>query len=147
MQLLMKFINKNKLILISSILLCLSLAPVISQAEPAQSLACPVSSGHHHLGHQHSDHMSHSGGMAANNRITQLAEGQCSSCHGTNGTGVSDNIPNLAGQESLYMCGWLAGCRQQGDKCEGHEDIAGKLSDQDIVDLAEYYAQLPSSKW
>lgn len=88
----------------------------------------------------HDQHMMHS-------PIAKQAEEQCSSCHGSDGVGINDNIPNLAGQESMYMCGWLAGCRKQGDKCEGHEDLAGKFSDHEIVEFAEFYANLPSKNW
>jgi cytochrome c553 len=112
-----------------------------------QSGSCPAALGHHHMGH----------GMAGNaemdmsgSEITaggKLAEAQCSNCHGRYGISISDTIPNLAGQESMYLCARMDGCRKQGAACEGHEDIAGKLSDQDIVDLSEFYAHLPANKW
>jgi cytochrome c553 len=77
------------------------------------------------------------------------AEAECSSCHGTDGNGVSasDDVPYLAGQEFMYLCAWLDACRKQGNKCESHEDIAAQLSDHDIVDLAMFYTHLPSNKW
>jgi len=102
--------------------------------------SCPA---HQHMGHgsqpsvgdNHDTHHS---------PIAQFADSQCSSCHGTKGISINDNIPNLADQNSLYLCGWLVGCRQQGEQCEGHEDIASKLTDQSIIELAEFYAHLPS---
>jgi cytochrome c553 len=79
----------------------------------------------------------------------QHAEAECSSCHGTDGNGVSesDDVPYLAGQDFMYLCAWLDTCRKQGKKCEGHEDLAAQLSDHDIVNLAMFYAHLPSIKW
>ena len=90
--------------------------------------------------------MTMSNGMKAG---AKHAEADCSSCHGTDGNGVSasDDVPYLAGQEFMYLCAWLDACRKQGKKCEGHEDIAAQLSDHDIVDLAMFYAHLPSIKW
>jgi cytochrome c553 len=93
------------------------------------------------------------GGMTmagnANKVAAKLAEAECSNCHGTDGNGInaSDDIPNLAGQEFMYLCAWLDACRKQGKKCEGHEDIAAQLSDHDIVNLAMFYTHLPSKKW
>ncbi len=88
-------------------------------------------------------------GGSENKAGAKRAEAECSSCHGTDGNGISasDDVPNLAGQEFIYLCSWLNACRKQGKKCEGHEDIAAQLSDQDIVDLAMFYAHLPSGKW
>lgn len=110
----------------------------------SQSGSCPVD--HHHMGHG----MGYTADIDLGSKgITpgkKLADAECSSCHGTNGISVSDDIPNLAGQQSMYMCAWLDGCRKQGEKCEGHEDIAAKLRDQDIVDLSEFYAHLPFDK-
>jgi len=114
----------------------------LAAAETPQTAACPKGGmAHQHMGHSAGNGMAQNAAGAA---IQQLADAQCSSCHGVNGISINDNIPNLSGQELVYLCGWLAGCRNQGDKCEGHEDIAGKLSDQDIVNFAEFYAHLPA---
>ncbi|GAB1718948.1 MAG: hypothetical protein NTAFB09_06790 [Nitrosospira sp.] len=88
-------------------------------------------------------------GGSENKAGAKRAKAECSSCHGTDGNGISetDDIPNLAGQEFIYLCAWLEACRKQGEKCEGHEDIAAQLSNQDIADLAMFYAHLPSDKW
>ena len=94
------------------------------------------------------DHAADMGGSKSK-AGAKYAEAECSSCHGTDGNGISssDDVPNLAGQEFIYLCAWLDACRKQGEKCESHEDIAAQLSDQDIVDLAMFYAHLPSDKW
>jgi len=136
----MKYNSKMKSILLLSTLLCLL---GFSGASLAVRLSgsCP------------SSHTMDMSGMSMKGNgfksARKLAEAQCSSCHGTDGNGVraSDDVPYLAGQEFMYMCAWLDACRKQGKKCEGHEDIAAQLSDHDIVDLAMFYAHLPSIKW
>jgi cytochrome c553 len=139
MNIFMTNTSKMHFILSLVILTCLSIATNISLAAPAQSGSCPVD--HEHMGHI---------ADLAQTQISSLkqrADSDCSSCHGTDGVSVSNNIPNLAGQESLYLCAWLEGCRKQGNQCEGHEDLAGKFTDLDIVNLSEYYAHLPAVKW
>jgi cytochrome c553 len=67
---------------------------------------------------------------------------RCTMCHGARGVSASD-IPNLAGQypEVVY--------KQMIDYRNGHRQhalmqaLAATLSDQDIKDLAVFYAQLP----
>lgn len=138
----MKYKLKTSSILIALTLLCLTGFSVASFAVP-QTGSCPV--GHHHMGHgmEHAKMKKAAGGVIS---VEKLAEAECANCHGNNGMSVSDDVPNLAGQQSVYMCAWLDGCRTQGEKCEGHEDIAAKLTDQEIVDLADFYAHLPSDK-
>jgi cytochrome c553 len=135
----MKYNSKTKSILMASTLLCLLGFSGVSQAVRLSG-SCPTS---------HTMDMS---GMTMSNGIkagAKYAEDECSSCHGTDGNGVSesDDVPYLAGQDFMYLCAWLDVCRKQGKKCEGHEDIAAKLSDHDIVGLAMFYAHLPSIKW
>jgi cytochrome c553 len=69
----------------------------------------------------------------------------CSMCHGTQGMSIS-NSPNLAGQYPEVVI------KQMQDYRTGHrssaimEAIASALSDQDIRDLAAYYAYLPKAR-
>jgi cytochrome c553 len=121
-----------------SLLCCLGLSSV-SSAAPAESGVCPA-------GHQHMGTDSNTASQPVDSGVKKLADAQCSSCHGTDGISISDNIPNLAGQNAHYMCGWLVGCRTQGDKCEGHEDLADKFTDHDISTLSEFYSHLPAVK-
>jgi cytochrome c553 len=135
----MKYNSKTKFILMVSTLLCLLGFSGVSQAVRLSG-SCPTA---------HTMDMS---GMTMGNGIkagAKRADAECSSCHGTDGNGVSasDDVPYLAGQEFMYLCAWLDACRKQGKKCEGHEDIAAQLSDHDIVDLAMFYTHLPSNKW
>jgi cytochrome c553 len=136
----MKYNSKIKLILMVSTLLCLLGVSGVSQAVRLTG-SCPT-------GHDMAD-MKGMDMSKQTQAFTKQADAQCSSCHGADGNGVSasNDVPNLAGQDFMYMCAWLDECRKQGKKCDGHEDIAAKFSDQDIVGLAMFYSHLPSSKW
>ncbi|WP_347989723.1 hypothetical protein [Methylomonas sp. AM2-LC] len=113
----------------------------------AQSGSCPEGISHQHMGHALGNTAGFDLAESKIKTIQNLADSQCSSCHGNQGISVSDTVPNLAGQEPLYLCGWLAGCRNQGNQCEGHEDIAAKFTNQQIIDLSEFYSRLPAKKW
>ncbi len=102
--------------------------------------SCPA--GHHVIEHG----APHVMGGGAMDSIAKYAEDQCSNCHGRYGISATEDTPNLAGQNPMYLCAWLDDCRKRGGKCEGHEDIAAKFTDQQIIDLSEYYADLPSQQ-
>ena len=68
----------------------------------------------------------------------------CGACHGQDGaTGIDPSYPNLAGQNERYLASQLAMIQ------DGRRNIplmAGQLngkSEQDLADLAEYYASVP----
>lgn len=68
----------------------------------------------------------------------------CAACHGADGkTGLDPSYPNLAGQNEKYLARQLAAIQ------DGSREIllmAGQLngkSEQDLADLAAYYAKLP----
>ena len=81
--------------------------------------------------------------------LANRADKDCSSCHGSDGNGVNpkDNVPNLAGQDFMYLCAGLSECHKKGKQCDSHEDIAAQLTDHEIVGLAMFYTHLPSNKW
>lgn len=66
----------------------------------------------------------------------------CVACHGADGVSVNPMWPNLAGQKELYLA------KQMKDFREGKRNdpvmgpMAKPLSDEDIADLAAYYAGL-----
>jgi cytochrome c553 len=101
--------------------------------------SCPMS----HDMNMHSEKMD----VAAT--IRKKADAECGGCHGNDGNGINanDDVPNLAGQDFMYLCSWLESCRKQGAHCASHEDLAAQLSDHDIVGFAMYYTHLPSIKW
>ena len=67
----------------------------------------------------------------------------CFACHGENGISISAEIPNLAAQPPLSITYQLIQYRGQQRKGGGMEGISMALSDQDMRDIAAYYAALP----
>ncbi len=69
----------------------------------------------------------------------------CAACHGANGVSVSDGIPNLAGQRSVYLenqlKAWKSGARQNAVM----NAIGAQLAADQIGNLAAYFAQLPAA--
>lgn len=69
----------------------------------------------------------------------RLAQG-CSSCHGVDGNANQDSMPSLAGQDARYfikaMNQYKGGKRQHAKMFEAVVD----LSEQDLIDLATFYA-------
>jgi cytochrome c553 len=79
-----------------------------------------------------------------------VAKGQelsvdCADCHGEDGLG-DDETPKLAGldaaEQVAALKGFASGARE--DESGMMADIAKELSDQDMADLAAYYASLGS---
>lgn len=69
----------------------------------------------------------------------------CSSCHGTDGVSWSYNYPTVAGQAEVYLYKTLLDYRDnrrvEGDgRWESMAASVRALSDQDLADLAAYYA-------
>ena len=81
------------------------------------------------------------GGDAANGQT--LSE-DCAGCHGDDGKGDDDEIPALAGMDEAThvaaLKGFASGERE--DESGMMADYAGELSEQDMADLAAYYATL-----
>ncbi len=71
--------------------------------------------------------------------------GVCASCHGANGIGIAPMYPNLAGQKAMYLELSIKAYRN-GQRTGGNAammaPMVANLSDQDIADLAAYYASL-----
>lgn len=83
-------------------------------------------------------------GMDMSSPAAKLADAECVNCHGVHGISHSKDVPNLAGQNQLYLCEWLAACRNEAGKCESHEDLGGKLSEDDVLGLSAFYALMPT---
>jgi len=66
----------------------------------------------------------------------------CFACHGENGISISSEIPNLAAQPALSINYQLIQYRGQQRKGGAMESLAASLSDQDMRDIAAYYAAL-----
>ena len=64
----------------------------------------------------------------------------CEACHGLDGKSVDPTYPNLAGQHEDYMQKALADYRAGRRTNAIMAGFAGPLTDQDIKDLAAWYA-------
>jgi cytochrome c553 len=67
---------------------------------------------------------------------------QCQTCHGMDGVGRMPDVPNIAGESEMYLTKQLQDFRSGERRHEQMSIIAGGLSDQDIADLAAYYASI-----
>jgi cytochrome c553 len=67
----------------------------------------------------------------------------CAACHGPDGKGIAPNYPVIAGQYADYLAFSLKQYRSGKRSNPIMMGIAGGLSDDDIADLAAYYASLP----
>lgn len=67
----------------------------------------------------------------------------CAACHGADGKAIQPAYPNLAGQHASYTAKQLTEYRDGGRVNALMSGQAANLSDQDILDLAAYYAEMP----
>lgn len=66
----------------------------------------------------------------------------CAVCHGAQGLSLQPHVPHLAGQPEIYLVEQLRNYRSGRRQHEVMSVIARTLSDQDIEDLAQWYASL-----
>jgi cytochrome c553 len=66
----------------------------------------------------------------------------CVACHGADGIGKSTQYPNLRGQKIGYLEKQLRDFRSGARKAPHMERMARPLSDEDIVDMARFFADL-----
>ncbi|MEJ5178647.1 MULTISPECIES: c-type cytochrome [Erwinia] len=75
----------------------------------------------------------------------QEKSARCMACHGTEGKASAPIYPNLAGQHAPYLAqalqAYKSGARS-GGQAEVMKAFVAGLSDEDIDDLAAYYAGL-----
>jgi cytochrome c553 len=70
----------------------------------------------------------------------------CASCHGPAGISPIPTYPNIAGQNPLYLGYALRRYKQgerRGEQAGMMYTVTQSLTEQDITDLAAYYAALP----
>lgn len=72
-------------------------------------------------------------------------EAVCAACHGANGISVADNIPNLAGQRVAYLEAQLRALKSGVRKNPVMGPIAAQLGNDDIVNVAAYFASLQTA--
>ena len=75
-------------------------------------------------------------------RGQSLAAGRCTACHGEDGRSRLAEIPSLAGQQPLYIVTQLILMREGIRHVPPMQAFVEGLPDQDIEDLAAYFASL-----
>lgn len=75
----------------------------------------------------------------------KMAAVQCQACHGKDGIGLTPQTPNLAGQKQLYLSTQLVAYRSGSRKNSMMSPLAKPLSDEEIANLAAYFASLPAA--
>jgi cytochrome c553 len=68
---------------------------------------------------------------------------QCQACHGMDGAAKIPEAPNLAGQSEIYLVKSLQDYRSGARKNEMMSIVVQTLKDQDMADLAAYFAAIP----
>lgn len=71
----------------------------------------------------------------------------CAACHGKNGIAQIDGYPSLAGQNENYLVSSLKAYKNKqrsGGQAAVMQGQATGLSDEDIDNLAAYYAAMPA---
>lgn len=71
----------------------------------------------------------------------------CAACHGKNGIAQIPGYPNLAGQNEAYLVASLKAYKNKqrsGGQAAVMQGQATGLSEEDIENLAAYYASLPA---
>ena len=66
----------------------------------------------------------------------------CQVCHGLDGIAKLPDAPNLAGQKEIYLVRSLTAYKTGERKNEQMAVVAKVLSDEDIANLAAYYAAI-----
>ncbi len=79
---------------------------------------------------------------AGNAALGKTKSAPCAACHGADGKGIAPNFPVLAGQHASYLAHSLKQYRSGERKNAVMAPQAAGLSDDDIADLAAYYASL-----
>ncbi len=66
----------------------------------------------------------------------------CAVCHGQNGISIAPDAPHLAGQPAIYVAAQLRAYRSGERKHEVMAVMAKPLSDDDIQNLAAWFASI-----
>ncbi|WP_455209293.1 c-type cytochrome [Kaarinaea lacus] len=73
----------------------------------------------------------------------KIAEKSCVGCHGLDGKGATDDIPNLAAQVQEYLVAAIQAYKEGKREHAALKDMASKLNDADTLNIAAYYAGQP----
>jgi len=72
-----------------------------------------------------------------------IAQEHCVGCHGLDGKGANDDIPNLAAQVEEYLVAAIHAYKEGKREHAALNKLASELSDADTRNIAAYYARLP----
>ena len=72
----------------------------------------------------------------------QIAAVKCQMCHGLDGLAKLPQAPNLAGQTEQYIVTQMAAFRDKTRQNDMMSLVVPTLSDDDVADLAAYYAAI-----
>lgn len=81
--------------------------------------------------------------MAGDPQAGQDLSATCAACHGQDGKSIMPMYPVIAGQYEDYLVHALQGYRSGARRNAIMAGFAAQLSDDDIDNLAAYYASLP----
>ncbi|MGM0768582.1 MAG: c-type cytochrome [Pseudomonadota bacterium] len=87
------------------------------------------------------------GASAADAEAGKAKAAVCAACHGKDGIAAIPGYPNLAGQNEQYLVSALKAYKNKqrsGGQSAVMQGQAMGLSDDDIANLAAYYASLPA---
>jgi len=70
-----------------------------------------------------------------------IANEMCAGCHGADGNSMVPGFPKLAGQQKVYLLRELKDYRSGKRVSEIMAPLVSTLSDQDVADLADFYAK------
>ena len=83
-----------------------------------------------------------SGAHAADAAAGKAKTATCVACHGANGISNNDLWPNLAGQKAGYLAQQMKAFRDGQRQNPMMSPMVAGLSDEDIANIAAYYASL-----
>jgi cytochrome c553 len=81
----------------------------------------------------------------AQSRAAPTVATVCAPCHGLDGVGHDVEIPNIAGQHSIYLRKQLLAFKNGQRKHPEMRYMARKLTDRELDELVVYYSTLPPS--
>jgi cytochrome c553 len=80
--------------------------------------------------------------MAADAAAGKAKSATCAGCHGAAGVSMTPMWPNLAGQKAAYLVKQLKAFKDGSRKDATMAGMAAALSDDDMANIAAYYASL-----
>ncbi len=84
-------------------------------------------------------------GLAGDAATGRALAGTCQVCHGLDGVGTNPTVPNIGGQSAQYLVKALEDFRAGRRANEQMSIMSEGLSDDDIANLAAWYASIVAS--